>query len=184
MEAKHIDDRIPGEIERIKAILKSAWEESSAVIYRSCEECDKDTVVDSESENSERDETELAHSEVDESVSAQGAKRFLCYRCIEETAAKHIQCTTCGEEFKALPSHDAYTAGKPVCGECEWADTRRGQAICSKCWKTFKPPKRPYWYEFDDGDGDGDGDGDDLHVCAECEAKELEEGEGGSVEGC
>jgi hypothetical protein len=53
MEARHIDDRIPGEIERIKAIQKSAWEEARVVVYRSCEDCYKDIVVEYDTEYSD-----------------------------------------------------------------------------------------------------------------------------------
>jgi hypothetical protein len=51
MEAKHIDDRISGELERLKAIQKSAWEEANAVVYRNCEECERDVEVESDFED-------------------------------------------------------------------------------------------------------------------------------------
>jgi hypothetical protein len=254
MEAKHIDDRIPGEIERIKAIQKSAWEEARTVVYRSCEECDKDVVAEFDVEDSDGDDEEMdeddsgAEDEVpspDESVKdreendAANAenrpasneheigsdvgdpvaekhspapdeeeillpdspvrkegilarvtfspllsceddpplipKRFLCHACEEEAAAKELQCNLCGDNFKALPSHDAYTAEKPVCGQCVWANMRPSERYCSNCTRTLKFQMRPhYWNEFED---------EDVPLCWECSVKLMGEDDGESLDG-
>ena len=70
MEAKHIDDRISGELDRGKAIRESAREEANAVFYRNCEECERDVEVDFVSgddvEDFERQEKEKEEQEEDE----------------------------------------------------------------------------------------------------------------------
>jgi hypothetical protein len=243
MEARHIDDRIPGEIERIKAIRKSAWEEARVVVYRSCEDCYMDIVVEYDTEHSDvenmvtdeddsvaEDEVPFpdkssgtletngpAHdengpagngddiaSEVDNSTSYDeglilgedqpvfkegilarrsvisllspenlnfpplSRKRFLCHSCEEETAAKKLQCNLCGDHFKVLPSHDAYTSEKPICGQCVWTNMwLRGDTCCSHCRKLLVFQMRPHsWNEFED---------DDVPLCRECRVELMGE---------
>jgi hypothetical protein len=226
MEARHIDDRIPGEIERIKAIQNSAWEEARVVVYRSCEDCYKDVVVEYDTEYSDVenmvDEDDLvaedevpfhdkssgaleangpAHDEngpagnedgiaseednsasydedlilgkdqpdLKEGILATGSvvsllspehlnfpppsrKRFICHSCEEEAAAKKLDCNLCGDDFKALPSDDAYTSKKPICGLCVWTNGLRGNTCCSHCRKRLEFRMRPHnWNEFEDG---------------------------------
>jgi hypothetical protein len=77
MEAKHIDDRISGELDRVTAIRESAREEANAVVYRNCEECERDVEVDFfseddvedfETEEKEKEEQEADEDEEDEVV--------------------------------------------------------------------------------------------------------------------
>lgn len=74
MEAKHIDDRISREVERLQAIQESAREEARAIVFRSCEECKMDVQVEFVSEDevedseTEEDEDEEGDEEGDEEV--------------------------------------------------------------------------------------------------------------------
>jgi hypothetical protein len=211
MEGKHIDDRIPGEVERINAIRDLAWKDSRRVIYRSCEDCYKDVVIqfdvdDSDVEDSESCEDDSITNEDDtppqegiptpdadvpapeegvivpdevapaplEGVPPQSRERFLCHSCKEEAAAKMLQCDVCVDHFKAFPSDEAYTAEKPICGQCVWANMEWYERYCSNCGDILKMHMLPYyWNEFED---------DEVLLCQKCR-EELMGEDAESVEG-
>jgi len=260
MEAKHIDDRIPGEVERIRAIEEAAWKASRSFVYRACEDYGKDVLVDTDAKDSaceEDDDEEPCDSDVsdfeegglvaeeevptlikstevsDEAGQAPengppsdqdgltsnngnrasqnrgqtpdrelplskesspvpnewpwaqmfgpSPKRFLCHACQEEAAAKRLQCTICGDNFKALPSYDSYTAEKPICGECEWANRGRHGQWCWKCEGRFDRPMQPHWYE---SDCDCHEDGPCPACTRKMEEEEMEQEQDGIIECC
>lgn len=263
MQAKHIDDRIPGEVERIKDIAEAAWAESRTTVYRACKKCDKDVIVEDDAEDSdleERDgetleetdeetddvysldevqatssekdilapqeqdpspgkEVEVAdektekeersvageeartiheidpapevaypdelstsprpvarlpffgahflhhsrHPELEEEVPSPTRQKFLCHSCTEEAAAKKLHCTVCGDIFKALPSYDAYTAEKPICGDCFWTHRSAEVLNCFSCGDAFYPSMQSPWYD------------DEERSCPQCKEEEDEE---------
>ena len=247
MEAKHIDDRIPGENERIRAVEEAAREHARIFVYRGCQDCYKDVLVDSNTDDSaseEDDVDELRSSDAsdfeegdpvaedelsplsesievpeqagpaleigpvyyqdgiacngdkrisedrdqapdqglpvsDESsavpkkwlsaqmpsqlsrgnISHPAPKRFLCHACEEEAAAKELECAACLGHFKALPSHYAYTAEEPICGQCFVEES-----WCSSCHKHLEPLIRSHYW-IDDWDEHVD---EEVPLCREC----------------
>lgn len=111
----------------------------------------------------------------DAEVPPPSPKRFLCHSCKEEAAARRLQCTVCGDNFKALPSDDAYTAEKPICGQCVWANIGRDERYCSNCGEILKFHMLPHhWNEFED---------DEVPLCPKCRLESMNEDESESLEG-
>jgi hypothetical protein len=123
MEAKHIDDKIQGEIQRIRVIAVDADDEAGLVLYRPCQDCYRDVLLQPYPDNSGADEV----------LPAQISDQFLSHRCTEKAAAKRPQCRTCGEYFEALPSHDAYTSESPICTFVETACWTRSYIQVKRC---------------------------------------------------
>jgi hypothetical protein len=257
MKAKHIDDRIPGEIEQIRAVKEAAWKHARSFVYRGCQGCFEDVLVESDAEDDvtevdEGDEScgcdvsdfeeddpvaDLEVSILSKSVEGQdevglvcetgllpkqdsmtsndnepvsedpdqvpdqapgqelflpkesspvsqerpsvemtpqlprnrvpflSRKMFLCHSCEEMAAAKELECTICGDWFKALPSHDAYTAAEPSCGQClvqeRW---------CSLCKKQIEL-RRLAHYWIDDWNYPEYDDDSEESLCGECRGK-------------
>ena len=144
-------------------------------MYKSCEECDRDVEVefdfeeavgDTEDEDSETGgdvptsdkgvrALEDDNSVPDEAVPAPQedvpVRTEGILRLPGENAAKHLPCTIYVDYFEALPSHDAYTSEKPMCGLCVWAHMRQWERYCTNCGGPFEAPMRPHWYrdEYD-----------------------------------
>lgn len=115
MEAKHIDDRIPGEIERIQAIQKLEWEESRMTVYRSCEDCWKDIIVEINDGNSEDEDEEIEEETGDETN--------------DEDSLDGEERTTSGNDIPVLQEDDP-AIGKEVSNldeETDEKDTPAGE---------------------------------------------------------
>jgi hypothetical protein len=125
-KARHIDDRIPGEVARLRSIKKAAVERAVQIPYWQCLDCHYDFRI---------------HNR------ARIPDNYICKPCQTKRRNREVvhKCRICCEDFSVDRLYLGFDLKAPICDECQDVldsgerDEDEEDPVCLMCGKDVEP---------------------------------------------